>query len=765
MGIVAWLLGVLLGFNGLWSYVDWIVPLACLQVILYYSYPRWRAIAWCFLFFCLGVFHAVAWDAYFQPQPLVGAQLGHPVFITADVLTHPIAMGRGQQRCRVRVRSLQGRVLSPKPLVDLRLSSPGIRIGGRYQWVVVLQALHPLRNFSFNNPRAVSAYASGLVAKGRTKSRGVLVDRAPWSTFFLRWRERVLQRLGRHLGADAMRGWVMAMSLGFTDQISQSDWQLLRETGTAHLMAISGLHVGLVAGMVAWIGRWVYRAWPVLTFFLPAPRLPMLLAVEGACFYALLAGFSLSTRRCLMMLLVYAGLQFRKRPPAPWRVLLISAFVESLLHPVSLLTMGFWLSYGAVAVIFLTHHGQRENGNWFFTAWRFNAMMWLGMLPMTAFFFHRVSLHAMLCNLIAVPWVSLLIMPLIAIGNVMVYFFAPLGRLLFQLALWQLHALHAWLVWMNQVWWHVPLPIHVLTWPKFVGVFMAVMVCLWPGRSRRWSLSALWLMPCLLPESHPLPQQGFELNILDVGQGLSALIRTQHHAMLVDAGWRWRGVDRGRDVVLPTLFAEGVRHLDRVLISHGDRDHAGGLDAVMAGVSVGEVWTSAKRLWLTHHAKPCVAGQHWVWDGVMFEMLWPDPHYHNQRDNNHSCVLRVCAGEHCALLPGDIEASAEKAMLRAPWASHLKASILLAPHHGSQSSSTLAWARLVNAKNIIYSTGYMNMYHFPHPLVMVRYQALGAKSFNTADTGALKWRVTRQGMAVYSTQSSQKYMRGIWYKK
>lgn len=690
--------------------------------------------------------------------------MGRPVAITADVLTHPIPLGRGRYRVRAEVLSVQGKALSPKPQIDLTLDFVGVRMGCRYQWVAVLQPLHALRNFSFNNPRVISAYAHGLVANGRVRSLGVLVDATPRTTLFLRWREHLCEHLGRLLAADPMRGWVVGMSLGFSDGVSQADWQLLRETGTAHLMAISGLHVGLVAGMVAWIGRWVYRAWPALTFILPGPRLPMVLALVAAALYALLAGFSLSTRRCLMMLSVYTIMRFRKRSPDPMRVLLLSAFLESLYRPVSLLTMGFWLSYGAVAVIFLTHHGKKRGYSWFFQALRFNGMMWLGMLPMTAFFFHRVSLHAMLCNLIAVPWVSLLIMPLIALGNLMVYVLSPLGVLMLKLALWQLHLLHAWLVWMNQAWWHVALPIHVLTWKVFVCVQMAVLMCLWPGRLRRCSLACLWLMPCLIPRASHLPKQGFELTVLDVGQGLSALIRTQHHALLVDVGWRWGAVDRGRDVVVPALLAEGVRHLDRIVISHGDRDHAGGLEAVMSAVSVGGVLSSAKRLRDSGVAKPCVGGQHWVWDGVAFEVLWPDPDYHHRRDNNHSCVLRVCAGDHCALLPGDIETSAEKAMLISPWAQHLKADILLAPHHGSKSSSSSIWLRSVNTKNVVYSTGYMNMYHFPHPVVTARYQALGIHAYNTALTGGIRWRVSPQGIDGQTAQSEQTIMRGIWYK-
>jgi competence protein ComEC len=248
-------------------------------------------------------------------------------------------------------------------------------------------------------------------------------------------------------------------------------------------------------------------------------------------------------------------------------------------------------------------------------------------------------------------------------------------------------------------------------------------------------LVGCWLaLPLLLPllAWHPRApaQGGYELTVLDVGQGLAVVVRTEHHAMLYDAGPSFRsGGDAGRMAVVPYLRARGVRALDALVVSHDDSDHSGGVHSVLEAVPV------ALRLTGGHgDIEHCVAGRRWRWDDVDFEMLHPQP---GERwpDNDGSCVLRVSGAGGSTLLTGDIEANGERALIAS--GVRLASDIVVAPHHGSASSSTEALIANTHPRYVVFSVGYENRWGFPAVAVQARWRAAGAELHSTEHGGAI----------------------------
>lgn len=546
----------------------------------------------------------------------------------------------------------------------------------------------------------------------------------------LRLRQGIRDRLQASLPDTPARAVLTALVLGDASSLRDADWDAFRLTGTAHLVAISGFNLAIVAGFAFFLLRWGLAAWPALTRQMPAQQAAALGAAVVATGYALLAGFEPPVTRALVMLLIGLAAVFLHRTAHPFRVLALAWGVILLADPFAVLGAGLWLSFGAVAAIVWLVSGRLGSESGWRTAIRVQLLLTLLLAPVTLFFFQGTAWIAPFVNLLAVPWFALLT-PL-ALVAVLLLLVAPVAAApllaLTHAALAATHkALRALAETHADGWLAAAPPSAALLLVMLGAVLLTV-----PRGVPLRGLGLLCLVPLALPPQ-TAPARGFTLTALDVGQGLAVVVRTARHTLLFDAGPAYEeGFDAGRAVVVPYLLGQGVRQLNLLLVSHGDLDHRGGAPAVRAALRpLQERGAMA--------GTPCVAGQRWEWDGVYFTVLNgpADAAGEPSPDNNGGCVLRIEAGDYAALLPADIERAAETRLVQhQPQA--LRADVLLAAHHGSRTSSTAAFVDAVNPEVVIFSAGYANSYGHPRAEVVQRFARLSSAMHMTGHEGALR---------------------------
>ncbi|WP_226503361.1 DNA internalization-related competence protein ComEC/Rec2 [Pseudomonas sp. MWU16-30317] len=539
------------------------------------------------------------------------------------------------------------------------------------------------------------------------------------------WRDTVRQRL---LAADAQgrEGSLTALVLGDDSAVPRSDWQILQDTGTVHLMVISGQHVGLLAGLVYGLISLMARLglWPQRLPWLPCA---CLLAFMAALSYGLLAGFQVPVRRACIMIGMVLLWRWRFRHLGLGLPLLVAVNGVLLVEPLASLQSGFWLSFTAVTILMLVFSGRLGGWPWWQTWTRAQWLIAVGLLPALVILGLPVSLSGPLANLLAVPWISLLVLPLALLGTVLLP--APaLAQPVLWLAGGLLEGLFQWLAWMAQ-WLPAWQPLLVSGWHWALVCFGALMVLLPSGVPLR-PMGVPLLLLALWPPPERIAHGRAQVWQLDVGQGLAVLVRTRGHTLLYDTGPRLGEMDAGERVVLPTLRKLGVERLDKLLISHAHLDHSGGAASLRRSLPVGEV--IAGEADKTPGAQACTSGRQWQWDGVSFSLWrWPGA----RESNPSSCVLLVEANGERLLLSGDIDAAAERELVRTR--PQLQAHWLQAPHHGSRTSSSMAFLQALQLRGVLIPRGYDNSFGHPHREVMARYAALGLEVHDTALHGAI----------------------------
>ncbi|MDH0096399.1 DNA internalization-related competence protein ComEC/Rec2 [Ectopseudomonas hydrolytica] len=610
---------------------------------------------------------------------------------------------------------------------------PEVRGGERWRLAVNLKRPHGLVN-----PQSFD-YEAWLLAR-RIGATGTIKagERLAPASGLGSWRDGLRQRL---LAAPAFgrEGGLAALVLGDGSGLSTADWRLLQHTGTVHLMVISGQHIALLAGflyglvaLLAKLGAWP-RRWP----WLPVA---CALALAGALAYGMLAGFEVPVRRACVMVALVLLWRLRFRHLGAWWPLLLALLVVLLLEPLASLQPGFWLSFSAVAVLILVFGGRLGVWNWWRGLTRAQWTMAIGLLPMMLILGLPVSSSGPLANLLAVPWVGFVTVPLALLGTLLLPV-PGVGEGLLWLAGGSLHVLFE-LLGRIADWLPAWLPSRLPLWAWLLALAGALLLLLPAGIALRLPGVALLLPALFLPST--APQEGHaEVWLLDVGQGLSVLVRTREHALLYDAGPRFGDFDSGERIVLPSLRALNLPRLDILLLSHADNDHAGGAAAILAGMPVARV-VSGEPQRLAHRvqSEPCDSGQSWQWNGVDFRTWqWERAVSGNQA----SCVLLVEAGGERLLLTGDIDARAEQALLQTDFP--LAARWLLAPHHGSRSSSSQRFIEAVAPEHVLIARGRHNNFGHPHPQVLQRYQAAGVQVHDSSATGALRVLLGAQGQA------------------
>ncbi len=737
-GVVAFLLGVL-AFQQLGSLPapGWALLLIPALWALWRLPRPWHLIPAC----AAGLLWALVYGHWLLDDALAPALEGHDLTVIGTVTDLPERRPRTTRFLFDIQRVTAGAAPGQVP-ARVRLSwygeAPALVPGARWRLQVRLK-----RPNGYSNPGGLD-YEAWLF-RHRIRATGyvrhaVAAQRLPPAPArpgeaLARARQRLAGELDAALDGAPHAGILKALAIGVRSGISEADWDTLRRTGTGHLVAISGLHIGLLAGLVFFAVRRLWAALPGLVLRVPAPVAAAWAGLLAGLGYAALAGFSLPTQRALIMIALVMAAVVLRRAPRAGHALASAALGVLILDPLAVLAPGFWLSFGAVAVILYAQAGRLGRGNaW----WRWGRVQWavaLGLLPLLLTLFQAASLVSPLANLVAVPVVSLLVIPPVLAGTALLPWVPGLAAA----------ALHA-AAWLLAVLWHLLAGLAALPWAQWTGpapdsaalvlATAGMALLLAPrGLPGRW-LGLCMLLPAAVPQPlRPAPGEAW-FTLLDVGQGLSAVVRTAHHTLVYDTGPRFpSGFNAGDAVVVPFLRHAGVGHLDLLLVSHGDMDHRGGAPAVRAAYPA-PVLTSAPRR-LRAPTRRCHAGLQWRWDGVRFRVL--HPRGAAARGNNRSCVLRVDAGADSVLLPGDIEAGAERALLArgAP----LRADILVAPHHGSTTSSTPAFVAAVAPQAVVFPVGYRNRYGFPKPSILARYAAQGVERFDSARDGAITYRL------------------------
>lgn len=546
------------------------------------------------------------------------------------------------------------------------------------------------------------------------------------------WRDALRQRV---LAVDAYgrAGGVAALVLGDGSGLSRTDWRVLQDTGTVHLLVISGQHVSLFAvalyGLVAGLAR--LGCWPRALPWLPCA---CALAFAGALGYGLLAGFEVPVRRACVSIAAVLLWRLRFRYLGIWTPLLLAWVVVLLFEPLAVLQAGFWLSFGAVAVLLLVFGGRLGVRSMWWSWWHAQWTIALGLLPFFLLLGLPISASGPLANLIAVPWVSFLVVPLALLG-VLLLPVPWLGEGLLWLAgfllemLFQLLALIAALL---PAW----LPMLLPFWAWLLIALGVLCVLAPPGVPLRFPGLLMLVLLFFTPQQRPEEGRA-EVWQLDVGQGQALLVRTRSHALLYDAGPSFGDFDLGERVVVPSLRALGIDRLDLMLLSHADNDHAGGALAVRQQLQVGQVLSGeAARLDPRVQAETCRDGASWQWDGVRFT-TW---HWAQAASSNAlSCVLKVEAVGESLLLTGDIDSQAERWLISQ--GRDVQVDWLQVPHHGSRSSSSAFFLNTVAPRAALLSRGHNNQFGHPHPQVLARYQARGIEVHDSVNSGALRIRL------------------------
>ena len=662
----------------------------------------------------------------------------------------------------------------PSPgIIRLTSYNPAIvpKAGEKWHFVVRLK-----RARGMQNPGAGFNYETALFQQ-RIRATGYIVSGRQESDSENRFWEICCEMRVAALRADfanflkyavndpTMSAVLTALTVGIRSDMDKPSWELLQNTGTVHLVAISGLHIGLISGMTAFIFGFFWRLRAKWCLMVPSIVASAFFSLAVALVYSLLAGFTLPTRRAFCAMCVVVASLVSRRQIYPQEVLVRAMFLVLIIDPLAPFTTSFWLSFTAVTVIVMSVFSKKEKSDnargvvlkiirgafkWS------NIQFWLllGTLPVLLLGFQKVSLAAPLANLIAVPLIGMAVVPLALLA--LLFWSCGMDQAaqgLIASGTWVLEIVWIYLVWLAEQPWITFKQGSPPIWEVLMALAGIGILFLGKALPGRW-LGYIFFLPLFFSQPREINHGDFSFTLLDVGQGLASVVQTRSRTLVYDTGAKYpSGFDLGEVVVIPYLRSIGVRKIDKLIISHGDNDHVGGATAVLQQFTVDALILGPSDNPLTSKANErCRAGQSWHWDGVKFEFLWPLKGFVSE-GNNASCVLKIVSKSGSILLSGDIEKESERILVR-QYDETLDSDILLAPHHGSKTSSSSALLEAVKPNLALVSAGYKSRFGHPHVEVMSRYKNLDIPVLNTADEGAISLRFSG-GRTTVSGQRNQ----------
>lgn len=747
------------------------VLLLCVPVLLfYYTQHIKREISFIpVAVFTAGFGYACLTASFYLANKLPAELLGREVEIVATVVDLPNRDGR---RLRFLAALESIRLLNDEAVLQkggrVRLSwyghdAPDLKAGDKLRLVVKLKAPSGFMNPGgfdmekwFAQKRIV---ATGYVRNKSFDPQHAIVGQsyAPLS----RARNLLLQKL--LLASDSYQsgGVIIALAVGDRSGISAERWDSFISTGTNHLLAISGLHISLVAGAFALL---VQVLWRYNVFFSRGTRrgCSLIIGLIAAFCYAAMAGFSVPTMRAVMMFSVLVCLLLLRRHQSRVQSLAVALLVVCLVDPLSVMSPGFWMSFAAVAVLLLVFSNTQGKSTLALVirVVRGHALITVGLYPLTILFFGQASLISPLANLIVTPLIGILVTPLVFVAALLVFVSVPLSSHVLFVADFLLRMAFRLLELLSDL----PFALVKIDGQSASALCLAAIasaLLLVPVSRSLRAVSLLLVLPLLfsVPDNE-LAAGEYRVTFLDVGQGTAVVVQTAEHTLVYDTGDQFSSsFSAAHAVVLPYLRSKSVHTIDKLIVSHADRDHSGGADELMDEMHVVELMLTEELPQRPDaRYRECIAGDSWSWDSVEFKILHPQAGSAATR-NNKSCVLMISAGDVSALLPGDIEAGAESQLLSLGKLQPVD--LLMSPHHGSASSSGKAFVAALHPEYVVHTAGYRNRFYFPRPEVVETYRAISAKQFTTAESGAVEFLMSAGAVQVSEYRVGS---RRWWYR-
>ena len=615
--------------------------------------------------------------------------------------------------------------------------APVLHSGQKWQLSVKLK-----KPRNFLNPGS-SDYISTLAARhiawtGYVRSgRNQLVKESDSSFNWLQLRERLGTSLIKRAPDKQTAGIIEALTLNVTTLISQDDWELFRRTGTTHLFGISGEHIALISGLVFFILRWLWSRSVRCCLLYPSIAIASIGGLLSALGYAFLAGFEPPVQRALIGCLFYTLCCLGKQRFTAWQVWRYALFGVLCLEPHAVFMQGFYFSFLAVACLLLTQQRWRLKGFKANLALQLSCL--IGLMPLTLYWYSYGSINGFVANIFAIPLVGFLIVPLALITMLVSSFdwsyllMTPLSwliALLFKLLIWTEHLANI------NITCSISSIIYVLS---LMGALLIWILL--PVKSLRY-LALIWILIPFFPYRETIKSGDVLIQVLDVGQGLAVSIRTKAHVLLYDTGDQlFQGSDFGQMVILPFYTSQGINKIDKIVISHPDKDHRGGLKSVETKMQVEQLLVNNLRYY--NHGLNCHNYPQWQWDGVQFQ-FYPIKMNFNDKNNN-SCILKISTQSNSILLTGDIEKIAEDYLVRV-YGEQLKSNVLIVPHHGSKTSSSYRFLLEIAPMYAIASLGFDNRFRFPHSKTLTNMNLLDIPFYRTDECGMVELLLPAEGV-------------------
>lgn len=548
-------------------------------------------------------------------------------------------------------------------------------------------------------------------------------------------RQSIREKVSPYLQDLSFSGVINALIIGDRSMIKDSNWELFKATNTTHLSVISGLHIGLISTLFFFIASFLWKRSPSLLKKIPAQIIGAYFGIIGALSYTFIAGFSIPTQRAFIMasiafLSIILRLQY-----SHWSLYAVALIAVLIINPLSIYDVGFWLSFYVVGII-LYGVSLFTNKTKITKIICLQLLIFIAMLPLTSWFFQANYSISSIANLIAIPVFSIFVTPLSLLGSLFAILdIENIANICFLITNKILDILALFLTQLSS------LPFNKIKFSPnnlidlvilLIGFFVLIM-----PRGLKLKKIAILLIAIPILIKNPIPTNTAIVDVLDVGQGLAVVVRTQNHTLIYDTGSSSAsGFNMGDAVINPFLITNKINKIDMIVISHGDNDHIGGLDAILNNFKVTQVITSAPEK-INSKSEICKTGQNWIWDNIKFEILNPQIK-NNLKGNNASCVLKVSSKNLSLLLTGDIEKKAEKKLLENKNI-NLKADIMTIPHHGSKTSSSEEFIQAVSPKIAISSAGYKNPFKHPTEVVLKRYRKNSIKLLDTICSGQISF--------------------------
>lgn len=757
----------------------------------------------------IGFFWASIFGAQAISHSLSQEDEGRDLRMTGIVSSLPTVIDRGLrfdflvEQCAG--CSVEGEKISlgwfTQPNADMLQEIPVLKPGQRWQLTARLKQRHGVLNpYGFDTElwlveQAIAA--SGSVRPARLTQEHELLAESQGNFWVMIERLREATRSRMLLAAaDAPRlNVLLALSIGDQRAIPGNEWALYNATGIGHLLSISGLHITLFAVLVGTIVRFLWSRSRRLMHYLPSFTVAAWLGFLAATFYAVVSGWQVPAQRTVLMLAVVVLARSLAYRPHPAHVLATAAVVVLIADPFAVLSPGAWFSFAAVAILILSGwKTEREalrllalndslqpaaiRTKWQNTLYiaretlgkasRMQIAVTIGMVPWSVLFFSQLSLVSPFANALAIPWISFLVTPLALAGAVLVWIWPPLGGLVLMLGGWLMGAIDLVLQAIGQWPWAtlaLPAPAPTAFLAAVLGALLLIV-----GRSYGYLLAVVLMLPLLFSPAHAPAPGRWRVTFIDIGQGMAVLIQTHKHAWLYDTGPQYGPeTDGGQRIILPLLRALGVKHLDGIIVSHADNDHSGGALSILKSVSASWLLSTVEAGHPLYQAKvsklACAKGMSWKVQNLHFTTLHPPTEWLSLKafkPNALSCTVRISDGSNSVLLPGDLEALQE-ALLVEQQAEQLPATVLLAPHHGSKTSSTAAFIKAVAPQYVIFQAGYRNRFGHPRPEVLARYQQVNIQILRSDFAGAIVFEFEMGKTAPVLVKPWRQAMQRYWH--